>query len=296
MISTLVSDYAFGHCEGHLRGSVHSTFATSFNVDLDGFLLHVGSTAQPLSCLGLTVAPREMEELLDCVERGDRVVLNDGILRLYGRYGMGEVELAGAPRNSCRVPPLADEAPAGLDLSVFQELEVFDLPSLMGLPECARTTRALSELARYSSVCAAAVMSAEELEPMRVAATKRALTGAVDYLVGRGLGLTPSGDDVLCGFGTGLTFLYGNVCPELVRTFYQAVSEAVPGKTTAVSEAYLQAMVHGCANADYIDVLQALVSGDSGHFGKLFDRVLAVGHTSGADSLLGFAAAFCCLF
>ena len=296
MIVSLASDYALQHVQGSVRGRVHSTFATSFNIELDGFLFHVGQSTQALSCLGVAVAPGEMCELLDVVERDDRAIVSNGVLRLYGRYGMGQIELAGAPVRTCRVTPCADGVREGLDLAVFQALEQFDLPTLMGLPECARTTRAISELARYSSTCAARVASVEVAEPVRITAAERALAGAVEYLVGRGLGLTPSGDDVLCGFGTGLAYLYGNTLSQGVDVFYETVSETVSGKTTAVSEAYLQAMLAGYANADYLDVLTALDAGETEELAACFDRILTMGHTSGADSLLGFAAAFCCLF
>ncbi len=296
MIVSLASDYTLEHIRGRVRGCVHSTFATSFNVELDGFLLHVGQSVQALSCLGVAVAPGEMQELLDVIERGDRAIVRDGVLRLYGRYGMGQIELSGAPVRACRVLSRKDSMAEGLDLSVYRALEQFDLLSLMGLPECAHTTRAISELARYSSICAAQSAGADDIDPMRIAAAERALSGAVEYLVGRGLGLTPSGDDVLCGFGCGLAYLYGGVLPSGVEVFRQVVSENVEGRATAVSEAYLRAMLDGCANADYLDVLGALDSDDTGALNALFERVLATGHTSGADSLLGFAAAFCCLF
>ena len=115
------------------------------------------------------------------------------------------------------------------------------------------------------------------------------------YLVGRGLGLTPSGDDVLCGFGCGLRFLYG-VDP-LAQRFFDDVAAAVlgRGKTTAVSEAYLAAICEGYANADYLELCETLRSHEVAMLPTRLSRVLEVGHTSGADGLFGFAAAFCCL-
>ena len=119
--------------------------------------------------------------------------------------------------------------------------------------------------------------------------------GAVEYLVGRGLGLTPSGDDVLMGFGMALRFLYCGDVSSMAQAFFETVSSVVPGKTTAVSEAYYRAMGEGYANEDYLDLLAVVRAMDEQALPDALARVLELGHTSGADSLLGFGAAFCCL-
>lgn len=295
MAPSLVSDYAFEHCKARAMGRVHSVYATSMNVDVNGFLLHVGSDLAPLSCLGMTIAPGDMENLLSCVKRGDRAVFNNGLMRLYGRYGIGEIEIRPARVCSCSVPPLGVGALQELGPTVFDALDEFGLPALTGLPDCARSKRALSELSRYASICARAASDGGVAHQVKDSAARRALIDAVEYLVGRGLGLTPSGDDILCGFGCGLTFLYGKIWPQGCSYYRDVVAEAIPGKTTAVSEAYLKAMIDAYANADYLDILDALATGNMDALPALFETTLSVGHTSGADGLLGFAAAFCCL-
>lgn len=296
MTPSLVSDYALKRLEGCRMGSVHSTFATSFNIDMDGFLLHVGSDDAPLSCLGLSIATDEMERLRTSVELGDRAVLHDGVLRIYGRYGIGEIDICAAPIHACNVPAFASDEPVGIDSLLLYALEPFDLPARCGLPDEPRSRRVLSELARYSAICScSAAGDAQVASSTRACAARRAVTGAVDYLVGRGLGLTPSGDDVLCGYGTGLRFLYSETYPEAWDLYIRTVRDEAPSKTTRVSEAYLEAMCQGYANADYLDLLDAIRFGRSDDLPALIETVLNVGHTSGADSLLGFAAAFCCL-
>lgn len=297
MVPSLVSDYALKRLEGCRMGSVHSTFATSLNIDMDGFLLHVGSDDVPLSCLGLSIASDEMEGLRTSVEPGDRAVLHGGVVNVYGRYGIGEIDIYAAPIRACSVPAFAPGEPVGIDFPLLHVLEPFDLPARCGLPDEPRSRRALSELARYSAICSlVAAGDTQAASSTRAGAARRAMTGAVDYLVGRGLGLTPSGDDVLCGYGTGLRFLYSAKYPDAWNLYMRTVRDVVPGKTTRVSEAYLEAMSQGYANADYLDLLDAIRSGGLDDLPALIETVLNVGHTSGADSLLGFAAAFCCLF
>lgn len=297
MVPSLVSDYALKRLEGCRMGSVHSSFATSLNIDMDGFLLHVGSDDAPLSCLGLSIAADEMEGLRTSVEPGDRVVLHDGVIRIYGRFGIGEIDICAASTRACSVPAFDSDKLVGIDSLLLHALGPFDLPVRCGLPGESRSRRVLSELARYSAICSiVAAGDAQAASTTRAGAARRAMTGAVDYLVGRGLGLTPSGDDVLCGFGTGLRFLYSEAYPKAWNLYTRAVRDMVPSKTTRVSEAYLEAMCRRYANADYLNLLDAIRSGRLDDLPALIETVLNVGHTSGADSLLGFAAAFCCLF
>ena len=54
-------------------------------------------------------------------------------------------------------------------------------------------------------------------------------------------------------------------------------------------------MGEGYANEDYLDLLAVVRAMDEQALPDALARVLELGHTSGADSLLGFGAAFCCL-
>jgi len=94
-------------------------------------------------------------------------------------------------------------------------------------------------------------------------------------LAGRGIGLTPAGDDVLLGVLFGLWVWQPR--PEWLEVIVQT---AVP-RTTTLSAAFLRAAAAGEAIRPWHD----LVNGAAG----AIDRILAVGHTSGADAWAGFA-------
>lgn len=294
-----ISDYAAVNLDAFkATGAVHSVFRTSLNVMLDGFLLHIGSAEAPLSCLGITVAEQGASALVNLVEPGDRAMARNGVLRLYGRGDVVEIDLISAPIR-CLSVPMATVAPEGeTDILVCRELSELSLPARIGLPWDERAARSLAGLARLSAVSRAAwdaERSSASAPAERIEAAYRDMCSAVEYLMGRGLGLTPSGDDVLMGFGTGLRYLYGSRAEGPACHFFEEVARVLPGKTTAVSEAYLRAMCDGHANEDYIDLIGALESRDRAELDSSINRVLSVGHTSGADGMLGFAAAFCCL-
>ena len=98
-------------------------------------------------------------------------------------------------------------------------------------------------------------------------------------LLGRGPGLTPAGDDVLAGW-----LLAVHHDPDLHADLATAV-EAAPVTTTALSAALLREAVRGRGVPAAVALADAL--GGHGEVGAALDRLLRVGHTSGAALALG---------
>ena len=112
--------------------------------------------------------------------------------------------------------------------------------------------------------------------------------GGVAGLLGRGAGLTPSGDDGLAGallvahaLGTAGS-LAGAVRARL-------------GATTAVSAALLDAAADGFAARDVVTLVDAAIAGDEVGVAAVLPEVLAIGHRSGRDLVTGVAVALDCL-
>lgn len=108
--------------------------------------------------------------------------------------------------------------------------------------------------------------------------------GAVAGLVGRGAGLTPSGDDALAGallvaFALGA----GNDLADAVRARLHA--------TTTVSAALLAAAADGYAAHPVVTLVDAAVADRPDAVRRALPAVLAIGHSSGADTVTGIRAA-----
>jgi hypothetical protein len=103
-------------------------------------------------------------------------------------------------------------------------------------------------------------------------------------LLGRGPGLTPSGDDVLAGFLVG-AHAFGLDVPDLRH----AVSSLASGRTTALSAALLWHAARG----ECIGELAVLAGALTGHgdCGPAVRRLLAVGQTSGEALARGLVLA-----
>lgn len=114
------------------------------------------------------------------------------------------------------------------------------------------------------------------------------LGAAVRGLVGLGPGLTPAGDDVLCGLLLGLraTGRAG------ARAALQGMVDPLLGRTTALSATLLRHAARGYAVPPLVALLHAWHRGAGiAALTVAGQQVAAVGHTSGRALLAGLAAA-----
>ena len=106
----------------------------------------------------------------------------------------------------------------------------------------------------------------------------------VGGLLGRGQGLTPSGDDALAGILL-VSHAVGRAAP------LAAAVRSRLAATTAVSAALLDAAADGYAAPDVVALVDAALAGDDAGVSRALPAVLAIGHTSGADLVAGIAGA-----
>lgn len=122
------------------------------------------------------------------------------------------------------------------------------------------------------------------------------LAGTVEVaesLVGLGPGLTPSGDDVLAGLLLALRLLGGAIrggtrAVWLADWLGAAVTCHAADRTTSVSATLLHCAARGQAAAEVATLLRAFAGQEAA--APAMARLLAVGHTSGADLAWGLAA------
>lgn len=107
---------------------------------------------------------------------------------------------------------------------------------------------------------------------------------ALDELIGLGGGLTPSGDDFLCGIMAALHY-FG--CAALAARVAEAVLPRAARNTNLISAAYLRCASAGDASSVLFDALACLVAADDARLEQRLDAVDRVGHTSGWDCLAG---------
>jgi hypothetical protein len=109
-------------------------------------------------------------------------------------------------------------------------------------------------------------------------------------LLGLGPGLTPAGDDVLCGLLAGLSVLgrrsirHGNRCAGARAALADSIVAEAPRRTTSFSRTLLQAATRGVATEPLLQILETVGGGTRL---RGVDEVLMLGHSSGRDMLTG---------
>ena len=118
------------------------------------------------------------------------------------------------------------------------------------------------------------------------------LGAAVRQLVGRGIGLTPGGDDVIAG---ALCGLHATGATGRARALATAALDDVTDRTTLLSADLLRLAADGDACLEILGVLRAarqprdVLRPNQSALVVAIDRLLRVGHTSGADLATGLA-------
>lgn len=98
-------------------------------------------------------------------------------------------------------------------------------------------------------------------------------------LVGRGPGLTPAGDDVLAG---ALVAAHA-VADDRLAGWRAATRDLIAAhRTTAVSRGLLHHALDGWSTPELADFVTAVCAGDATTTSRAVDRLLRVGHSSGA--------------
>lgn len=156
------------------------------------------------------------------------------------------------------------------------------------LPEGMRELRAAASARLHATDPAVPVELCGQLGSLRAAIRRGDVTAALraaQRMIGLGPGLTPAGDDLLCGILAGLNLL-GHPYASRLGAGIQALA---PGRTTELSLSLLRHASLGQVNDELGSVIRALAG--VGQLNGNLHRLFAVGHTSGIALGLGLSAA-----
>lgn len=138
----------------------------------------------------------------------------------------------------------------------------------------------LSKLNQYQTILA------ERITELQIALrSKHNLQTALKNLIGLGEGLTPSGDDVICGVMAGVLYqgnidLFTRLATE-VKKIFQLNKNA----TSIISKAFLMNAVEGWFIEDILLLFEKLIHNEP--ISDVITNIAALGHSSGKDFLRG---------
>ncbi|MEN6636446.1 MAG: DUF2877 domain-containing protein [Clostridiaceae bacterium] len=286
MQATAVCQRLFTLSQGSQRsGTVHSVFDHAVNLELGEDCL-IGLIAETKALTPYAVSVRTNNSFAQAgVRAGMAAYLQNGMLSIP-EAGV-EVDLSRAARADLSVDSIA----LGNHLVALALLEK-------------RISKALSGVDAEMSL-AALVTGAEgnvftrflspRLEQLFSAISREAFdeaTQAAANCAGCGMGLTPSSDDLLCGYFTTLHLLFRANERFDAKAHILDLAQAAANKTNRISGSFLLQSGMALANLAICDLFSSslpcieLESAD-----RAIARVLAIGSTSGADLLTGTALA-----
>jgi len=256
---------------GEFAGRIHSVFARACNVACGSTLLTVCAPEAGNGPTTLSLAPTAAIDLRDHFDVAEPVRCRDGRLRSRGAE---LILLRAAVWDAPRSGPLLPRARIDKHLR--------DMQHVLGLRRAA-CNNVLDD--------AAAPVTAALGEACRALDRERAARG-VERVVGWGEGLTPAGDDFLVGLLAGLDALASGV-PER-RSFHEVLAATLvrnASRTTPIASHCLRLAAGGHHGERLIRLRNALTcDGDGAVVATALQGVLAVGASSGADTVSGLVA------
>lgn len=244
-------------------GYVHSIFENTFNIIFEGNLIHFGEIQSSVSAFGLLIPSRDLKAIMAAIEREDRVKVQAGTLTIYAQSKIWKIKTTSFEQVDCRVPSmeLVDQTFLKELLNRFDSLLI---ERKTGVITSEQELVVINELAHTSWE------------------DKTFQQSFIAHFIGRGIGLTPSGDDMLMGIlMMNQSLGFNGDWKDILMDQLEKI------KTTEVSMAYYKALSEGYTSSFFVDFLQAIKEENLTNWDELIDQISKYGHTSGWDTLYG---------
>lgn len=248
-------------------GKVHSVFNTSFNIMINDQLINFSRVGMPLNPHGCLLQQEKMNELLEKIRPGNIVRVKEEKFTFYTTEKIMSVDLSNMQAINLSIPKIEIPIEQISKTNLYKVLEAVPFTKRIGLENTKDTAAAFEILETINKQ------------------TKEKQKQAFTYLIGRGNGLTPSGDDILIGF----VMLRKAFSQSAI--FEEMLKEAEEQRnTTDISKAYYQSVFNGYISSIFSSFLENIYETDSKNKNEtevLIRQIGKYGHTSGYDTMFG---------
>ena len=271
--------------DGNFAASVHSAFRSALNLRLnrENNLLTLIASSEGDLPQGIRLDVPDGFSF-EGFQTGEPAVCKDSILH-FEKSSL-TVQLSGARCWKCDLPALKfDPANPAVSAAWSFVWEVLNKQQRLSGAEI------IAEKLFHASARAGVPHKAGEAMRDLVDATRRydLDRSAVKALIGLGSGLTPSGDDLLVGYLTGLwcTGQDKNEGMQFVASLGETIID-LSSKTNDISRTYLYHAAQGQVSSRLANLAEGIRRGENpGHLSEIAEAAMSVGHTSGMDAVTG---------
>jgi len=272
-------------------GIIHSVFNSSFNLLFGERLIHVGPIENGLAPFGIGLFKQDTIHLIKHLNQNDTVYLDlhTKNLNLAQNHTL-------ILENSNIFNPFLHTKVVSQDVllnnrsAMIRELIVRKW--IGGLVDSEQEQETIlqylqqdhSEMADVNSRLIQEIIALESLVKNR--ADKQA-KDIFDFWLGRGPGLTPSGDDMMTGICASLYLLEKSDHTEFISLLVSYLYTYGEKRTTPVAYEYLLYATKGEFHSTILNMCSALLQADQNNLEDALEEMEQIGHTSGVDTLLG---------
>jgi hypothetical protein len=266
---------------GHDSGYVHSVFKNGLNIQMGKKLFFIGTTKNGRLPFGIHLEAQLIELLVSVTKANTQVVWQEENKQLCFENGLiVNLEKAGSYTN--KLNTVAESKSTMLQhLETFVSLLVnygeptgLDVDIEQFIVDYATDASAPNETITRIYTLMEVVLSSDEEQ----------IDNVLRYFLGRGRGLTPSGDDHIVGL-LAVHAVTGALYPVFIETAKKIIeNESI---TTDVAREYLIYALRGEFGSPVIDLIDQLVQRNSINLEKEIIKLFTMGHSSGVDTAFG---------
>lgn len=286
-LAQAVSAEVFHLLQEKNTGMVHSVFNQSFNLAFGERLVHIGALDNGLAPFGIGLGYADAQMLTKKVKNGQSVAwdkrnyqfvfLSGETLSLQHALAKN-LSLSRIPYNRKSLQANFEAITGELMQEKWQTGIVQSEQAKLNILHYLRHTETASAdstvIKEFADLLALA--QGGKLEPVTV----------FNYWIGRGPGLTPSGDDILTGLTAMLTVLEGSSTP-FVKQLASYLQQYGKQRTTQVGLEYLIYATAHQYHSHLVEVCKSVLRTDRHQVSAAITEMKKMGHTSGTDTLIG---------
>ncbi|MEW9676045.1 DUF2877 domain-containing protein [Lentibacillus sp. L22] len=283
----MLSSGIYDILEYKVAGKVHSVFATSFNLIFADQLIHIGPMKHGIAPFGIGVDLQRLQRLTRRISQGQVVRWDQNLNSIVFADQSLLLESAKVIHNSLIINQLNQVV---LDRNVaFAAQKLFEQEWQTGIVSDHKAIKKI-----FTNFLFPKVPNVKEstLQPMhdllRLAGDDHLINAdtVFHYWIGRGPGLTPSGDDMITGICAGL-HIFNQSDSIFSRKLKHFLVEHGKQKTTKISLEYLFYAAENQFHSHLIYLCKRLVQSDVNKLINAMEIMRQIGHTSGTDTLIG---------
>ncbi len=269
------------------KGHVHSVFNTSFNLSFGGHLVHIGALGSGLAPFGIGMEQSNAHLLTALVAVDLEVYWNMDSMALHFPKGI-TLTLGQVKWTNHTMQPSDYDFPTLTDNFAFMADRLLQGDWQTGLAERAEDKKSIIHYLLDPSSKTGNIQVLEKLESLRNLVCHHELDAesVFDYWIGRGLGLTPSGDDCITGICAVLSAMEGTD-QTFLRKLKSYLDERGRKRTTHIALEYLLYATENKFHSHLLQLCNVVDKPRGAEFLKALEEMKEIGHTSGADTVVG---------